>query len=75
MRDYWLLEQKRNAASIRTGDTIATYDRRRTQPVFRTVTRTSDNDDGTVSLFVAGRVMPERLPQGAEVTTRVRRTR
>jgi hypothetical protein len=39
------------------------------------VTRTSDNDDGTVSLFVAGRVMPERLPQNAEITTRVRRTR
>lgn len=68
-------EHKITARSITEGDLLGTYDRRKTVPTFHKVDRTSDNEDGTVSIFIAGRIMPEVLPCGASVVVRVRRRR
>jgi hypothetical protein len=74
MQDSYL-EHKITARSISDGDLLGTFDRRKTTPTFRRVDRTSDNNNGTVSIFLAGQVMPEVLPCGASVVVRVRRKR
>lgn len=68
-------EHKWTAGAVSEGDLLATYSARKTEPTFRKVTRTSDHEDGTVSIYTTGRLTPQRLARATPVVVRVRRRR
>lgn len=63
------------AKAVHAGDTIATFSGKRAHPTYRRVNRAEANGDGTVSIHIAGSVVPQVLDRDAPVVVRIRRTR
>jgi hypothetical protein len=71
MPDY--IERSMPARTLQRGDMLATWNGRKVNAVYRRVERVFDQDDGTVSVIIAGSAVPQVMPGGTSVVVRVRR--
>lgn len=67
------IEHSVPAHTVSRGDHIATYNGRRTHPVFRRVERAGEYADGTVWIIASGSVVPQTMGRDTPVMLRERR--
>lgn len=70
MQDY--IERSVPAKTVTVGESIATFNGRRTQPTFRRVTRVSNGPD-EIGLTYAGAIVPQWIGNDVPVLVRIPR--
>lgn len=71
MQDY--IERSIPAHAVSKGDHIATYNGRKSIPVFRKVERQGEYPDGSVYIIMSGSAVPQVMARDTPVTLQIRR--